>query len=95
MVARDPHHRHVHAQLAANMRWANEDPNAEDGPLRRARAKAEARYYEQTDPSLPEAERQRRSANLRAAHYARMHLRSLASRRAKAAERRPTAGGGA
>jgi hypothetical protein len=57
------------ARIAALTRWANEDPavNAARGQegLRR-------KFYNETDPTLPEAERQRRAGVLYRLHFQRM-----------------------
>jgi hypothetical protein len=47
----------------------------------KARAKFLARFYEQTDESLPEAERIRRAEHLLRAHMQRLALRSALARR--------------
>jgi hypothetical protein len=46
-----------------------------------ARAAADARFYDATDPTLPEAERQRRAEHLRKAYYAELALKSATARR--------------
>jgi len=48
-----------------------------------ARVAFEAKWYNQTDPALPEAERLKRAAHLRQEHFARMALASALSRSAK------------
>lgn len=48
-----------------------------------ARAAFEAKFYEQTDPALPEAERQRRAEHLRKAYFAQLALASANARLAK------------
>ena len=51
-----------------------------------ARAAFEARFFEQTDPELPLAERLRRAEHLRKEHFARMALASAIARSKKKAE---------
>jgi hypothetical protein len=69
------------ARYAALIRWSREDPkvNAERG-----QAGLQAKFYNQTDPSLPEAERQRRAY----AAY-RAHMVAIRAQR----PRRPQPGG--
>jgi hypothetical protein len=45
-----------------------------------ARTAADRRFYDQTDPALPETERQRRAAHLRKAYFAELALRSAIAR---------------
>lgn len=49
-----------------------------------ARAKFLARFFEQTDPSLPEAERIRRAEFALRSHMAKLALRSAKARRRRA-----------
>lgn len=74
----------MQAQLAANVRWSKEDPNDPAGPLIRARAAYEARFYAGIPDDLPAAERDRRAAAARRAHYQRLALASVKARRRKA-----------
>jgi hypothetical protein len=63
------------ARIGALARWANEDPRpwAEKG-----QAGLQRKFYDQTDPTLPEPERQRRARALFRLHMARLsHARSL------------------
>ena len=46
-----------------------------------ARAAFHRRFYDQTDPALPEAERIRRAEHLRRAHMAELSLKSARARR--------------
>jgi hypothetical protein len=57
------------ARYAALIRWSREDPkvNAERG-----QAGLQAKFYDATDPSLPEAERQRRAHAAYRAHMVRI-----------------------
>ena len=48
-----------------------------------ARAAADARFYNATDPALSEAERQRRAAHLRKAYFAELALKSAVARSKK------------
>jgi len=54
-------HLHAHpesARIAALTRWSREDPR---GNAERGQAGLQRKFYDATDPSLPEAERQRRA----------------------------------
>lgn len=80
-----PAERSLRASLAANVGWANTpDRLARTAP---GRAAAEARFEKLVDPEglLPPAERAKRAANARKAHFQRMALASARSRRARAA----------
>jgi hypothetical protein len=80
MPAKDPADRRAVATIAALSRWANEDPkvNAE-----RAQAGLQRKFYDTTDPSLPEAERQRRGHAAYRAHMVRIRrARTLKGRTA-------------
>jgi hypothetical protein len=68
--------------IAANSRWAKEDPT-EQG--RTMRAGLEAKFLREVDPNneLPEAERRRRVECARRAYYQRLALASAKARRAK------------
>ena len=83
MPAQDPHERRLQAQVAANIRWSQEDPNDPDGPLSRARGAYERRFYASIPDDLPDAERDRRAAAARRAHYQQLALASLKARRAR------------
>jgi hypothetical protein len=69
-------------QIAANTRWAKEDP-AKQGQI--LRAGLEKRFLDEVDPErkLPEAERQRRADNARKAFYQRLALASVKARQAR------------
>jgi hypothetical protein len=68
-------------KLGITTRLSREDPQEMTAA---ARQQANwQRYYDQTDPALPEAERQRRARELRHAHMARMQLASQLARRAR------------
>jgi len=90
---RDPTQNALIAQIAARTRWANEDSKDPNGPLPRARAASPgSREYwlRQVDPdgTLDERERARRAANAHRAHMARLTLKSVQVRRARAAARK-------
>ena len=69
MPAKDPADRKAIATIAALSRWSQEDPKA---TAERGQAGLQAKFYNQTDPSLPEAERQRRGHAAYRAHMARI-----------------------
>jgi hypothetical protein len=74
-VSLTPEQRTQRARIAALTRWSNEDPKAN---AERAQAGLQRKFYDQTDSSLPEIERQRRA---RAAFRA--HMQGLAFERSK------------
>jgi hypothetical protein len=74
-----PEQRTQRARIAALTRWASEDPKA---TAERAQAGLQRKFYNQTDPTLPEAERQRRARAAFRAHMARLNFQR--SRRAQA-----------
>lgn len=79
MAARNPAERKSIASIAALTRWSQEDPRAN---AERGQAGLQAKFYNETDPSLPEAERQRR------AHCAyRAHMASIRRKRSATPER--------
>ena len=65
MPALDPRDRTAIARVAALTRWANEDPHHN---ATRGQAGLRAKFYDATDPALPEAERQRRATAAYRAH---------------------------
>jgi hypothetical protein len=72
-------------RIGARTRLAAEDPVKMTEAARRQANWG--RYYDKTDPALPEPERIRRAAELREAHMARMRLaRRVAMRHAAEAE---------
>ena len=78
MPSRDPADRHAIATIAALTRWANEDPQAN---AVRAQAGLQRKFYDATDPALPEAERQRRAHAAYRAHMVRIRrARTLTTR---------------
>ena len=79
-----PQQRRLRARHAALIRWSREDPAAN---ARRGQAGLRARFYDQTDPSLPEAERQRRADCAYRAHMLRLSLAASKARAARAASR--------
>jgi hypothetical protein len=74
-----PEQRSTRARIAANTRWAAEDP-AEN--IARARRGFMARFYREVDPNndLPEAERERRARAALRAHMGRLALKSSKAR---------------
>lgn len=77
------------ARIASNTRWALEaDRAAATAPGRRAFLESFEKHVD-PDGRLDPAERERRAAALRRAHFARMALKSAQARRAK--RRFPTA----
>jgi hypothetical protein len=78
-AALTPGQRSTRARIAALARWANEDPTAN---AERGQAGLRQKFYDQTDPSLPEAERQRRADCAYREHMARIAFQR--SRRAQA-----------
>ncbi len=81
-------------QIAANTRWAREDP-AENAA--RARRGLEAKFLREVDPNneLLEVERERRAECAKKAFYQRMALASAKARRARAAGEQDPARNGA
>lgn len=79
MNAMTPEQRSLRARLAAQARWAKEDPAATTA---RARAGFDARFEREVDPDnlLPIAERQRRAASARKAYFTRLALASSKAR---------------
>ena len=82
-----PEQRSTRGRIAALQRWANEDPKAN---AERGQAGLRAKFYNQTDPTLPEAERQRRADVL----Y-RLHMTRMSFARSKRTPRSVDAGGDA
>jgi hypothetical protein len=80
--APDPSDRALAARIASSTRWSREDPNDPDGPLPRARAAFDARFYANIPADLPESERDRRAASARKAYFAKLALASVKARRA-------------
>lgn len=76
--------RSLQARSAANHRWAHTDDRAA-GTLP-ARLAFEARFEREVDPdgTLPPAERAKRAANARSAHFQRLALASARARRRRA-----------
>lgn len=77
LLTLSPAQRRLRASKAALTRWSREDPAASAA---RGQAGLQRKFYDQTDPTLPEAERQRRA---RAAFRA--HMAGLAFNRSKRA----------
>lgn len=75
-----PQERVLRARLAAQTRWAHEDPR--EG-TRKARATFLAGFEDKVDPDriLQTDERERRAASLRKAHFTKLALASAGSRR--------------
>lgn len=74
-VSLTPEQHRLRAQIAANTRWAYDDPKA---GTRNARAGFEARFEREVDPEgvLDPAERRRRARAALKAHMARLALAS-------------------
>lgn len=85
--------RQLIGRIGAAARWKAEDPHDPNGPLPRARAAFDARFYAGIPEDLPAAERDRRAAHARTEYFGRLALASAKSRRAKSAAAR--AGGDA
>lgn len=83
-MALTPAQRKLRAQIAANIRWSREDPQANAA---RGQAGLQARFEREVDPSneLPLPERLRRAEAVRKAHMQRL---ALSSSRARSAARR-------
>jgi hypothetical protein len=86
MSSDDPTVRRLRAATASNVRWSREDPHRPDGPLPRARAAFNQRFYVGIPEDLPEAERERRAACARKAYFAGLTLKSVMARKRRAAE---------
>jgi hypothetical protein len=69
MPAKDPAVRRSIATEAALLRWANEDPTAN---AVRGQAGLKRKFFDATDPTLPEPERQRRADCAYRAHMVRI-----------------------
>ena len=83
MSARDPQARHQIAALGAMSKWAKEpDPASATAA---ARAKFAEKFYEATDPALPEAQRRRMAEYARRAYFQRLSLASAKARQARKA----------
>jgi hypothetical protein len=80
-----PTQRSQRARLAALTRWSREDGKAQ-GEL--VQAGLRRKFYNETDPALPEAERQRRAECAYKAHMARLSFLASKARTAKAAARK-------
>lgn len=80
-----PEQRSDRARLAAQVRWAYEDPRA---GTEKARAALWERYLDQVDPdrSLPEDERARRAESARRADMTRLALAASRARSRRAAQ---------
>ncbi len=80
-----PQERSLRARIGAHALHASHDPTETTA---KARATFLARFEEEVDPArqLPEAERRRRAEHARKAHFARLALASVKSRRLRAAE---------
>ena len=95
MPAADPGERVLVSTLAAHTSWAR----TPDRPARTAPARAafDERFLNVVDPKreLSEDERKRRAASARKAYFARLTLKSIQARRAKAGKTTPSASDGA
>ena len=72
-----PEQRSQRGRIAALERWSKEDPKAN---AERGQAGLQRKFYNQTDPSLPEEERQRRGRAAFRAHMARLRFNASKSR---------------
>lgn len=81
MPSNEPVERRLAAQIAANTRWAHEDPAANAA---RGQSGLLARFEREVDPegALSPTERQRRAEALRKAHMQRLALASVKARSA-------------
>ena len=82
LMSVDPQTRRLQSQIAANTRWAQEDP----GPnMIRARAGIMAKLEREADPEgiLPEAERRRRAESAYKVRMQRLALKSVEARKRK------------
>jgi hypothetical protein len=85
-MPRDPESRRMAARLGGLQLHATHDSTE---VTQSARLAFKARFFDQTDPDLPLAERLKRADYLLRAHMTRLAMKSMTSRRAKAAKRRP------
>lgn len=83
-MALTPEQRTQRARLAALTRWSRESGKAQ-GDL--VQAGLRRKFYNATDPSLPEAERQRRADCAYKAHMARLSFLASKARAARKAAR--------
>lgn len=81
MASHDPTERRMIASRAALIRWAQED--AVEG-TRKAQAGLLRKFYNQTDPTLPEPERWKRAERLHRAHMLELSRLSARARRQRA-----------
>lgn len=79
-MAESPEERSAHAQLAALSRSAREPSGA--AMTARARETFLNKFYDATDPALPEVERHRQADAARRAHFVRLARASVRARRA-------------
>jgi hypothetical protein len=90
MPSHDPEERTIAARIAANARWAREDPtvNAERGQRGLL-----ARFEKEVDPNgvLDPAVRAKRAEHARRAHMLRLSLMARKTRTRKAADHGPDA----
>lgn len=88
MPANDPDERSLISSIANHARWARVGDRAAQTAA--ARARLWTRFLDEVDPDrvLDPDERERRALSARKAYYARLTLKSLQARRAKAAARR-------
>lgn len=78
----DPEEMSRRGRIGAHRRWAKDDPKEGTAPARRAFLD---RFLDEVDPdrTLPEAERERRAAHARSAHFLALARRSAEARRSK------------
>lgn len=84
MASSDPGERHMIAQRAAYIRWAHEDNPTASGV--RGQSGLLRKFYNETDPSLPDSERWKRAERLRRAHMIELSRKAARSRAAKVAQ---------
>jgi hypothetical protein len=78
-----PEQRSLRARIAANTRWSRENGRAN---AERAQRGLLTKFYDQTDPALPDAERWRRADSLRRVHMQRLAFKSSKARGSRKAE---------
>lgn len=81
MASSDPRERHLIARSAAFKRWAN-DPDPTGSGVRGQNGLLQ-KFYNETDPTLPEDERWRRAERLRRAHMSELSRRAAKSRQGR------------
>jgi hypothetical protein len=85
-MPRDPESRRMAASLGGLQLHATHNSTE---VTQSARLAFKARFFDQTDPDLPLAERLKRADYLLRAHMTRLAMKSLTARRKKATQRQP------